>query len=178
MLGDATPLWVKEPLPEQTYRIYHRRSGQVPPCGNSAERIRKSGPPLLPHQPPAVIAGFGERRTGEPSQRERTSELVGRQDGLTFLGGEWPLIQSTEHREMGDRVLPGILQCPDDRAKVGASIYSHDPLADPPRLTVRPTTSADIVEIDPPHQHGGHSRLGAAHRAAVHPPRCRVGTRT
>jgi hypothetical protein len=76
--GDPTPRWVKEPLPEQTYRICYRCCGRAPPGGDSAEGIRKRGAPLPPDQPPAIIASFGER------------ELISRQDGLTFLGGEWP----------------------------------------------------------------------------------------
>ena len=89
---------------------------------------------------------------------------------------------------MGDRVLPRLLQRLDDRAKVGTSIHGHDPLAKPPRLTASPTlprpvtrnrldpaTPTHVAKIDPPHQHGSHSRLGPAHnRAAVHPPRCRI----
>src|SRR6266511_835979 len=188
MPGDPTPRWVKEPLPEQTHRISHRRGGPVPPGVHSAERIRKTSPPLSPHQPPVIIASFGKRRTGEPSQHERTHELVCRQDGLTFLGGEWPLIDPVERPEMGDRILPRVLQRLDYPATVRASTHGHRPLPNPPHPTTSPTlprpitrnrlkpvTLTHIAEIDPPHQHGRHSRLGPAHNlGAVHPSRCRI----
>jgi hypothetical protein len=58
MPGDPAPLWVKEPLPEQTHRIGYRRGGRVPPGVHSVERIRKPGLPLTPQQPAAIIASF------------------------------------------------------------------------------------------------------------------------